>query len=79
MSRVAAVRLAIRRAGERAFGGCLASDGFFPMVDNIEEATRAGILAIIQPGGSIRDKEVIQTADRLGLTMVFTGIRHFKH
>ena len=79
MSRVEAVRLAIRKAGERAFGGCLASDGFFPMVDNVEEAARAGILAIIQPGGSIRDKEVITTANRLGLAMVFTGIRHFRH
>ena len=79
MSRVEAVRLAIRKAGERAFGGCLASDGFFPMVDNVEEASRAGVLAIIQPGGSIRDREVIDAANRLGLAMVFTGIRHFKH
>jgi len=79
MSRVEAVRLAIRKAGERAFGGCLASDGFFPMADNVEEASHAGILAIIQPGGSIRDNEVINAANRLGLAMVFTGIRHFKH
>ena len=79
MSRVEAVRLAVRKAGERAFGGCLASDGFFPMVDNVEEAARAGILAIIQPGGSIRDREVIDAANRLGLAMVFTGIRHFRH
>jgi len=79
MSRVEAVRLAVRRAGERAFGGCLASDGFFPMADNVEEAARAGVLAILQPGGSLRDKEVIEAADRLGLSMVLTGIRHFRH
>jgi phosphoribosylaminoimidazolecarboxamide formyltransferase/IMP cyclohydrolase len=57
----------------------LASDAFFPFVDVVEAAARAGIRSIIQPGGSIRDKESIEACDRLGIAMVFTGIRHFKH
>ena len=57
----------------------LASDAFFPFPDNIELAAAAGVTAIVQPGGSIRDDEVIQAADKAGLAMVFTGIRHFRH
>jgi len=79
MSRVDSVMIASKKAGPRAKGCTLASDAFFPKEDGIEEAARAGAKAIIQPGGSIRDKEVIAMADKLGIAMVFTGARHFKH
>jgi phosphoribosylaminoimidazolecarboxamide formyltransferase / IMP cyclohydrolase len=79
MSRVDSVKIAAQKAGGRANGATLASDAFFPKEDGIEEAARAGVKAIIQPGGSVRDKEVIAMADKLGITMVFTGVRHFKH
>jgi len=79
MSRVDSVAIAVRKAGERAKGSVMASDAFFPMPDSIEEAHKAGIAAIIQPGGSIRDKEVIEACDRFGIPMVFTGTRHFRH
>jgi len=79
MSRVDSVKIAAQKAGKRAKGATLASDAFFPKEDGIEEAVAAGIKAIIQPGGSIRDKEVIAMADKLGIAMVFTGVRHFKH
>jgi phosphoribosylaminoimidazolecarboxamide formyltransferase/IMP cyclohydrolase len=79
MNRVGAARIALEQAGERANGAVLASDAFFPMSDTVEEAARAGIKAIIQPGGSIRDDESIQMADKHGIAMVFTGVRHFKH
>ena len=79
MNRVGAAEIAIRQAGERSRGAVLASDAFFPMKDTVEAAARAGITAIIQPGGSIRDEESIAEADRHGIAMVFTGIRHFKH
>ncbi|MDD5173401.1 MAG: bifunctional phosphoribosylaminoimidazolecarboxamide formyltransferase/IMP cyclohydrolase [Candidatus Omnitrophota bacterium] len=79
MSRVDSVKIAAQKAGSRAKGATLASDAFFPKEDGIEEAAGAGIKAIIQPGGSIRDKEVIGMADKLGIAMVFTGVRHFKH
>jgi phosphoribosylaminoimidazolecarboxamide formyltransferase/IMP cyclohydrolase len=79
MSRVDAVIIALRKAGAKAQGSCLASDAFFPKPDGIEEAVKAGAIAIIQPGGSISDEEVIATADKAGIIMVFTGIRHFKH
>lgn len=78
-NRVDSVRLAILRAGKEANGAVLASDGFFPFPDSVEEAGKAGIRAIIQPGGSIRDKESIDMADKFGIAMVFTGIRHFRH
>lgn len=78
-NRVDSVRLAISRAGENSSGAVLASDGFFPFPDSVEEAGKAGIKAIIQPGGSIRDGESIEMADRYGIAMVFTGIRHFRH
>ncbi|MCS6831207.1 MAG: bifunctional phosphoribosylaminoimidazolecarboxamide formyltransferase/IMP cyclohydrolase [bacterium] len=79
MNRVQSVRLACEAAGERAKDAVLASDAFFPFPDNIEAAASAGVTAIIQPGGSVKDQEVIAAADRLGLAMVFTGIRHFRH
>jgi phosphoribosylaminoimidazolecarboxamide formyltransferase/IMP cyclohydrolase len=78
-SRVDAVRHALEKAGGRAGGGVLASDAFFPFPDSIDLAARAGIAAIIQPGGSKRDGEVIAAADAAGLPMVFTGRRHFRH
>ncbi|GGE09799.1 bifunctional purine biosynthesis protein PurH [Marinithermofilum abyssi] len=79
MNRVGAAGIAIRQAGEEAKGAVLASDAFFPMKDTVEAAAAAGIKAIIQPGGSIRDQESIEEANRHGIAMVFTGIRHFKH
>ena len=79
MSRVEAVELAIHRAGPRASGAVLASDGFFPYPDSVEVAARAGVRAIVQPGGSVKDSEAIAAADAAGVAMVFTGERHFKH
>jgi phosphoribosylaminoimidazolecarboxamide formyltransferase/IMP cyclohydrolase len=79
MSRVDSVSIAKRKAGARAKNSCLTSDGFFPKPDAVREAVRAGAKAIIQPGGSIADDEIIKTCDRYGIAMVFTGIRHFKH
>jgi AICARFT/IMPCHase bienzyme/ClpA/ClpB-like protein len=79
MSRVDSVQIAVRKAGERSRGAVLASDAFFPFRDNIDEAARAGVTAIIQPGGSVRDADSIQACDEHGLAMVFTGIRHFRH
>ncbi len=78
-SRVDAVRLAVAKAGERAQGAVLASDAFFPFPDGVEVAARAGVTAVVQPGGSVRDRQVIETADRLELAMCFTGVRHFRH
>ncbi len=79
MNRVGSVRLALEQAGEHAHGAVLASDAFFPFPDSIELAARAGIRAIVQPGGSKKDPEVIAAANELGVAMVFTGIRHFRH
>jgi phosphoribosylaminoimidazolecarboxamide formyltransferase/IMP cyclohydrolase len=78
-SRQDAVDLACRKAGERAQGSVLASDGFFPFVDAIERAADAGVTAVIQPGGSSRDPELIRAANRHGLAMIFTGERHYRH
>lgn len=78
-SRVDAVQLALKKAGARAQGAVLTSDAFFPFPDGIEVAAEAGVTAIIQPGGSIRDKEIIEVANRLNIAMVFTGVRHFLH
>jgi phosphoribosylaminoimidazolecarboxamide formyltransferase/IMP cyclohydrolase len=78
-NRVDAVRLAVWRAGERTQGAVLASDAFFPFPDSVEVAAAAGITAIVQPGGSRRDAEVISAAERAGIAMVFTGERHFRH
>ncbi|BBW98327.1 bifunctional phosphoribosylaminoimidazolecarboxamide formyltransferase/IMP cyclohydrolase [Geobacillus sp. FSL W8-0032] len=79
MNRVGAAKIAIEQAGEQAAGAVLASDAFFPMDDTVEAAAKAGITAIIQPGGSIRDADSIRKADEYGIAMVFTGVRHFKH
>jgi len=79
MSRVDAVKIAIAKAGKRAKGAVMSSDAFFPFRDSVDEAAKAGITAIIQPGGSIRDKEVIDAANEHGMAMVFTGIRLFWH
>ncbi|GGE79989.1 phosphoribosylaminoimidazolecarboxamide formyltransferase/IMP cyclohydrolase [Priestia taiwanensis] len=79
MNRVGAANIAITQAGEKAEGAALASDAFFPMSDTVEAAAKAGVTAIIQPGGSIRDEESIAKANEYGIAMVFTGIRHFKH
>jgi phosphoribosylaminoimidazolecarboxamide formyltransferase / IMP cyclohydrolase len=79
MSRVDSVHLATRKAGERCSGSVLASDAFFPFRDNVDEAANAGVTAIIQPGGSMRDQDSIQACDEHGLAMSFTGVRHFRH
>jgi len=79
MSRVDSVKLAAMKAQLPLAGSVVASDAFFPFPDGVEEAATHGITALIQPGGSVRDSEVIATCDRLGLAMVFTGMRHFRH
>ena len=79
MSRVDSSELAVTKAGERAEGSVLGSDAFFPFADGVEKAAAAGISAIIQPGGSKRDEEVIEACNRLKIPMVFTGFRHFRH
>ncbi|NLC07587.1 MAG: bifunctional phosphoribosylaminoimidazolecarboxamide formyltransferase/IMP cyclohydrolase [Syntrophomonadaceae bacterium] len=79
MNRVGSARIALEQAGAEARGAVMSSDAFFPFRDTVDEAARAGITAIIQPGGSVRDEESIQAADEHGIAMVFTGIRHFKH
>lgn len=79
MNRVGSTKIAIAQAGEKAQGAFLASDGFFPFDDTIRAAAAAGITAIVQPGGSLRDKDSIKAANELGLLMVITGVRHFLH
>ena len=79
MSRVDSVDIAIAKAGERAAGSVLASDAFFPFPDSIHKAAVAGVAAIIQPGGSVKDAEVIAACNQHGIPMIFTGRRHFKH
>ncbi len=79
MNRVGSVKIALEQAGEKSQGGYLASDGFFPFDDSVKTAAAAGIKAIVQPGGSLRDKDSIQAANDLGLIMILTGIRHFSH
>ncbi len=78
-SRVDAVKLAATKAGELARGAVMASDAFFPFPDGVEAAAAAGVVAVVQPGGSVKDKAVIEAANKLGLAMVFTGTRHFRH
>lgn len=79
MSRVVSVQIACEKAGDEAKGSVLASDAFFPFPDGIEAAAERGVVAVAQPGGSVKDAEVIAAADRLGIAMVFTGVRHFRH
>ena len=79
MSRVDAVKLAIMKSESKSHGAVMSSDAFFPFRDSVDIAHTAGITAIIQPGGSMRDQEVIEAADEYGMAMIFTGLRHFKH
>ncbi len=79
MSRVDSVHMAVRKAGTKVPGSVLASDAFFPFRDNIDEAARAGVKAIVQPGGSMRDQDSIDACNEHGLAMLFTGVRHFRH
>ena len=79
MSRVMAVEIAIKKAGVRSKGAALASDAFFPFPDNVELAAAAGVTAIVQPGGSVKDAESIAACDQHGIAMLFTGVRHFRH
>jgi phosphoribosylaminoimidazolecarboxamide formyltransferase/IMP cyclohydrolase len=79
MSRVDSVKIAVMKAQFSLQGSVVASDAFFPFADGVEEAAKAGAVAVIQPGGSVRDNDVIAAADRLGIAMVFTGMRHFLH
>ncbi|MQF48862.1 bifunctional phosphoribosylaminoimidazolecarboxamide formyltransferase/IMP cyclohydrolase [SAR202 cluster bacterium AC-647-N09_OGT_505m] len=78
-NRIISVQLSLKAAGEASQGAVLASDAFFPFADGVEAAAEGGITAVVQPGGSIRDGEVIDAANRLGLAMVVTGVRHFRH
>ena len=79
MSRVDSVGLAVAKAGDEVAGSVLASDAFFPFPDGVEKAMDAGVSAILQPGGSIRDKDVVAACESRGVPMVFTGKRHFRH
>src|SRR4029077_11925605 len=79
MSRVDSVKIAVMKAQLPLAGSVVASDAFFPFPDGLEEAGKAGASAVIQPGGSVRDADVIAAADSLGMAMVFSGVRHFKH
>jgi len=79
MSRVDSSMIAGHKAKENAKGAVMASDAFFPFRDGVDEVAKVGVTAIIQPGGSIRDEEVIKAADEHGMAMVFTGIRIFRH
>jgi phosphoribosylaminoimidazolecarboxamide formyltransferase/IMP cyclohydrolase len=79
MSRVDSVRIAVSKARSPLAGAVVASDAFFPFRDGVDEAAKAGVSAIIEPGGSVRDEEVIAAADEHGIAMIFIGERHFKH
>ena len=79
MSRVVSVEIAVKKAGDRAKGSVLASDAFFPFPDNVHAAAAAGVTAIIQPGGSVKDGDSIAACDEHGIAMLFTGVRHFRH
>ncbi|MDB4987582.1 MAG: cyclohydrolase, partial [Myxococcaceae bacterium] len=79
MSRVVSVEIAVKLAGDKARGSVLASDAFFPFPDGLEAAAAAGVTAVVQPGGSKKDSEIIAAADKAGIAMLFTGVRHFRH
>jgi phosphoribosylaminoimidazolecarboxamide formyltransferase/IMP cyclohydrolase len=79
VNRVDSARLAVDRAGDRVSGSVAASDAFFPFAAGLEILTAAGVTAIVQPGGSVRDEEVIAAATKAGVAMFFTGTRHFSH
>ena len=78
-NRVESVHIAVKRAGKEAFGSVLAGDAFFPFPDGVEAALAAGVTAIVQPGGSVRDAEIIAAVEQAGAAMIFTGVRHFRH
>ena len=78
-SRVDSVEIALKKAGKEAKGSVLSSDAMFPFPDGLELGAKGGVTAVIQPGGSVRDDEVIEVANKYNLAMVFTGIRHFRH
>jgi len=78
-NRVISVQIAVEKAGDRSRGSVLGSDAFFPFPDGVEKAAKGGVTAIIQPGGSLRDKDAIEMADKYNMAMVFTGVRHFRH
>ena len=73
------MKIAVEKAGDKAAGAVMASDAFFPFADGLEAAIAAGVAAVIQPGGSKRDGEVIAAADAAGVAMIFNGTRHFRH
>ena len=79
VNRVDSSRLAVSRAGDRAPGSVAASDAFFPFADGLQILIDAGVTAVVQPGGSVRDEEVIAAAQAAGIAMFFTGVRHFSH
>jgi phosphoribosylaminoimidazolecarboxamide formyltransferase/IMP cyclohydrolase len=79
MSRVVSVQIACEKAGAESKGSVLASDAFFPFPDGVEAAIAHGVTAIAQPGGSVKDPDVIAAADRAGVAMLMTGVRHFRH
>ena len=79
MSRVDSVRICERKAGDKLKGSVVASDAFFPFRDGVDVLAAAGAVAVVQPGGSVRDEEVITAADEHNLAMLFTGMRHFRH
>ena len=79
MSRIDSTEISIKKSGDRVKGAVMASDAFFPFRDSVDVAARAGVVAIIQPGGSNKDDESIAAADEHGIAMVFTGQRHFRH
>lgn len=79
MSRIDSTEISLKKAGDRAKGAVMASDAFFPFKDSVDVAARAGVVAIIQPGGSNKDDESVAAADEHGIVMVFTGQRHFRH
>ena len=79
MSRVDSVKIAVEKSQGLVKGSVMCSDAFFPFRDGVDEAAKAGVSAIVQPGGSIRDDEVVKAADEHGISMVFSGIRLFKH
>jgi phosphoribosylaminoimidazolecarboxamide formyltransferase/IMP cyclohydrolase len=79
VNRVDSARLAVTRAGDRASGAVGASDAFFPFPDGLEVLAEAGVRAIVEPGGSVRDADVIEAAEKAGITLYFTGVRHFFH
>ncbi|MYL59595.1 bifunctional phosphoribosylaminoimidazolecarboxamide formyltransferase/IMP cyclohydrolase, partial [Virgibacillus halodenitrificans] len=79
MNRIGAAQIAIEQAGDKALESVLASDAFFPMPDTVEAAVKAGVTAIIQPGGSKRDEDSIKVCDAHNIAMVYTGMRHFNH